>query len=572
MRLKLFALFVVLQCIWGGALADALIGPIDHSGNVSLMYQYNKPASAQTTSSRTLNIGNRFSSYIWQPWFITWNTSIGLAFAEYGGGSRESVNGNVSLGVLSRSRFPLTLSYSVTTSTSERDIDTSLPDGVADRQVVRSRLFNANQSFTSWGGTYYSGWYTRGVYDSPPIGVDSDRVVSENRSVGLNVAKRLIEHAFEFSWSQNESSSPTSQYKRESFGLNHNYSPEHEFGVSSSVTYKSSERSLSSESIDLAATSRFFWRPDYSDFAVNGSLSANESDVGGSVDRSVSAQLSGGYRITRLVRVSAGMSATVSEAQDGSRLGTSTQNIGLGYASDRLIIAKFSWGWSSSFNIANSLTRGRGESTNTQSTGMSLSHSASRSFSFSRRSSMSLSMSQSTSISKSFGDEGSGMNRSLSHSVSSNFRTSSRGVSSSLWANLADSRDLNEGSSHQGLQVSLTRDQIMGSTSRLGGSLTYGYNRSESSDGSVTTSESSSGVMTYNNSQFMGVHRLSFESELKLSQAGLAMAGDSLSSTWSNELSYRVGLLSAALTASFAKSGNIDGINQRYMFSVTRSF
>lgn len=589
---KLYAFLMVVVLLLPVTVVAAVIGPIKTSASIGFLTQYNKAASGAASTSQSYIFRGGADSYIWQPWFIVWSGSLGLTLSSsaQGGSSRESssrnISGAISFDILPRSRFPLRLSYSKTNSRSESQIDSgaSVTAGISSDRETRSESFSVFQTYSSPGGTYFSGWFTSNSSESPAVRGSVARAWGRNTSSGLSVARRFEFHSVEVTLGENNSSSIGSNTLRRTASLSHNYSPESEFGVSSGIVADDREANSSGRDSrsdgSVKFNSRFFWRPNYSDFSVNGSITAGEITSSVESSRSISAQMSGGYRLSRTVRVTAGVSVNLDES-DASRTGSSSQNVGLSYTSDRILLGKFTWGWNLGGGLSNSVSRGGGAEQNSASANLSLGHSANRQFVLSDQELIGLSLNQSGGVSQiissSGTEEGSSssgegdMQKNISHSVSINYRYSAQSGTTSIWSSLNDNRDLNSGSSRQGFQVSLSREERVSRTSGLSGMVNYGYSQSNTPGSGRSSDSTSSGSMSYRDSRFLGVHRLMLQSQLRLSEAGGAQAGLSLASSLSNQISYQLGLLSASLTASYAHRTGQSGIDQRYMFSVTRT-
>ncbi|VAW84106.1 hypothetical protein MNBD_GAMMA18-250 [hydrothermal vent metagenome] len=589
---KLYALLMVVMLLPVTATA-AVIGPIKKSGSIGFLTQYNKAVSGAASTSQSYVFRGGADSYIWQPWFIVWSGSLGLTLSDSAqGSSRESssrsISGAISFDVLPRSRFPLRLSYSVTNSRSESQINSgaSVTAGISSERESRSESFSAYQTYSSPGGTYFSGWLTSNTSEAPAVKGGATRAWGKNTSSGLSVARRFEFHSVEMTLGEYNSRSIGSNALRRTASLSHNYSPESEFGVSSGVVVndretKSSGRVGQSDS-SVRFDSRFFWRPNYSDFSVNGSIAAGEeSKFSGGSSRSVSAQMSGGYRLSRTVRVTAGVSVNLDES-DARKSGGSGQNVGLSYTSDRVLLGKFTWGWNLGGGLSNNLSRGGGSEQSSASANISLGHSANRQIVLSERAAISLSLNQSGGVSQIISSSGTESDDSslgserdrqenLSHAASIKYRHSAQSGVTSIWSSLNDNRNFNSGSSRQGFQVSLSREERVSRTSGLSGSLNYNYSQSSTPGSGRSSNSTSSGSMNYRDSRFLGVHRLMLQSQIRLSEASSANAGLSLVSSWSNQITYQLGLLSASLTASYAHRTGRSGVDQRYMFSVTRT-
>jgi len=589
MNYKLHALIVGGLVLFGlSATQAAIIGPIKSVGTINIAYSYNKSPAGESSNSRSLNVTESFNSYIWQPWFIRWSSSLGFTVSLQNSSSKgttRNINGSLSLDILPRSRFPLLLSYSRSNSATQTEIDANVGAEVTSEQQVRTQIFSAFQTYSSWGGTFYSGWYTSNRYDADAVTTGSADAWGENNAFGLSISRRFELHSVEMTASNNQSTSGVSaSTTRQSASVLHSYSPASEFGVNSNfsiVDLDSGEGGGRNQK--LSSGSSFYWRPEYSSFSVNGSVKANEAVSNDSSSRDLSVQMSGSYRMTRSVRMTAGVSAQLNEAS-GSRRGSSSQNLGISYSSDQVMIGKFTWSWSTGTSMSNSFSAGGGQGRrDSRSVNLFLGHSANRQFTLNDNMTLGLSLNQSGGVSKTFSGGGASVddqvNKSLAHSVSANYRVSGKNGSTAVWSSLTDNRDLVEGTSQQGFQASITRNEKTGRTSALSGNLNYSYSRRESGDGEFVDGESgsdsgstSSGSMAYTNSQFLGIHRLMLSSDLRLSEVGANEAGTAISSRWNNRLRYKLGLLSASFNASYLHRTNTAGISQLYMFRVTRAF
>ncbi len=576
MYFKLYAYMVVM--LWVPAsVGAAIIGPIKTSGSISFLTQYNKSAAGAVSSSRSYLYRGSADSYIWQPWFIAWSGALGLSLSTRGSGqdsSTKNMTGSIGFEVLPRSRFPLILRYAVTNSKTESQINSSTLGVVSSERESESTSLSVFQRYSARNGTLINGWLTSN-YTNAPAQAGASRVWGRDTSRGVSASRRFEFHAVEATLSEFGSRSVNADATRRTASLSHNYSPESEFGVNSGITKNEGKSTGGVESNTVNLGSRFFWRPDYSSFSVNGSISAGEKSSSGSSTRQVDAQLAGGFALSRSIRVTAGVGANLAEGE-ATKKGGANLNVGLSYSSDRFLLGKYTWGWNTGGGVSSSLSRGGGKDSSSTSANVSLGHSANRQLELGERASLGLSLSQSGGLSQVVAESGANvsgtgeMQKNLSHSASLNYRHSGESGTTSVWTSLNDSRNLNNGSSQQGFQMNLSRDERVSRSSGLRGSVNYTYSQSNSPDGKSSSSNSGGG-MSYFDNRFLGVHRLRLQSDLRLSESGGAETGLELSSSLSNQLSYQLGLLSATLTASYSHRTGRSGIDQRYTFSVTRA-
>ncbi len=578
-RYSFYTLICVYFLLLPSLLSAAIIGPIRSSGMLNFVYQFNQSAEGVSSGVRSVTVSRYFNSYVWQPWFISWSSSVSAARTEVNGVDTTSSNlsGGLSLEILPRSRFPLTLNYTVTNSYSATELRGGTSSNLSIDRVVRTRTFSAFQTYNSWGGVHYSFWYNESNLDAPAVRVGEAREWGLNQSIGVSMSRRLERHSVELNASDHSSSSRLASSVSRSAALTHNYSPEHEFGVTSSISVRQSgDNQDVSEKKNFSSSSAFFWRPNYSDFSINGSVKASGSDTSGEIEKSLSTQLSGGYRLSRKVRINGSISAQLSEGITGVRDGSSSQNLSLSYSSDRILIRKFQWGWNTSGSLSNSFSRGGGGEENSSNLGLSFGHSANRQIDIDKSSSVGLSVSQSLSLSKaiSSSDDTSvdGVSKGMSHSISSNYRTSAQSGTSSIWGSLSDSRDLSESTAQQGFTMSFTQNNRLNRVSNLTGTVSYSYSVSTDAGGVRTSSSGNSGSMAYSNSKLWGIHRLVLRSSLRLSEISAASASTEIATSLTSRFTYQIGLLSVSFNASHLLRTNRTGVDQRYTFSVTRSF
>lgn len=557
--------------------AAAIMGPIQAAGSISTIYQYSASRDGRSSNYRSLMLNTSFESFFWQPWLISWSGSLRFSLAE-SGASTQSMGGSLKLHFLPRSRFPLDVAYTRASSVTTSRAETSTK--ISSERRVDSSSISANQVFTMRSGAMMTAWYSRVNYFSPAVRSEDDDIRGENSSFGGGFSKRVENQSIELSYSEAESTSTGSGQEREKGAISHNYSPAREFSVTSNASIESNRNVTLGESGNeterFIAGSSFFWRPEYSDFSVNGSVQVDESKNGDAVSSGVNAQLAGNHKLSRSVSVSASIAAALNEEEGGARTGSSSQSIGLSYGSDSSLIGRFTWSWNTGLSASNNITRGQNESDRV-SLAVSFGHSAGRSMRLSGVSSLNLSLSQSASVSKvmqSSDDDVAedALAKSLGHAMSIGYNTAIEGGSSSLWTSLSDSRNLTTKTEQQSFRTNFQRSESLSRQSTFKGSLNYGFTRQVDEDGKSQTGDGSSGGVTYSNSRFLGVHRLVFNSNLRLSEVGQADAGTAVSSSWDNNLNYSLGLLSAAFSASFDHVTGVEGYSQYYMFSVTRTF
>jgi len=549
------------------------------SGAVSYSERYTVFSGGDAVQGNTLTGSLAMHSYIWQPWFITWGLNAGVSKTET---RREDdttsgivYTGDASVTVFGRSRFPFNATYGVSDSSVETVVwgyrERELPDNETvlvyspfdDQTDSMSRRLQLRQTYTTLGGTYYSLWRNSAAWWT------RDDARQTTTTLGGGVSKRWIHQSLQLNAYNVQSNGDAGNTESSLFSLNHLYSPNPEFNVDTYFSGDESSSGLDAQKREnLNASSSFFWRPEYSDYSVNGSVKASERGAEGAKSRSLSGFIGSSYRYSRLVRLTGSISASLSENDGGTDSASTSQSVGATYSSDRYYWGKASWGWNSGLSLANTASKSGGVTDNSQTITGSVGHNLSKSFEHTRRLRSSITGSQSFALSKqSDGDIG----KSLGNSVRANLSHRGQQANTSAWASLSDNRDLNGGSNQQVFQTQLSRDQRVSTVSSLAGTMSFSWNR-QAADGEETISRSAGGGMTYNNSRLFGVYRLTFSSRLRLEQASAFEGNTRLVSSLENRAAYALGLLSASFIANFVEQRSGSGVTQTYVFMVTRSF
>jgi hypothetical protein len=565
-RLKgalLHCLFLVAS---GNAYAEYFV-PTTLGGSLGYGYGYSRVEtgeSEQTSLVLTVNGGG----YFWQPWFLVMSAgvSVGLGEAESTtsvGTTSKTAGGNVDLTLFPESRFPTSVGFSQ--SDSRQEVQENINFNGQDYRVRRIYI---RQLYTTLDGTVFNLNLSQNMVSLS--GQTSDAV---DRSLGLEVRRRLSHHDLEFSGNYFENEPASTTLKNTSLNLlfAHNYLPSTEVGVNSLASHSSTESTgggfAGTEFNYDQLSSTFYWRPEHRPYFISGGARVFQMSSGGE-SRGVATNANASYRLTRNINL--GASVTVNASDSAGRQSTdSAQSLSASYFSDNYVIIGFDYGWNANASFANTISRsdattntvGDETTADSQNVTGSVSHRLSRSWLLGRSSSVNFGFGQGAGASKA--SDNADVPWTLSNSASAGWNHHGFGGSTSINMSVSDSRVFSESdTSYQVASAQVARNQELSRLSTLSGSATFQASRTTSpaisEDGDTETRESKSAgaAFSYGHGRFLGVHNLVFSSQLVFPNL-LASDETTVQSTteWDNTLNYRIGLLSLSLIARMRESG-----------------
>lgn len=548
--------------------------PLSFSGGVTYTYGY-VTAAGNESETTTLTGSLNASGYIWQPWFATTSAALtlGVSSTDTSSSSSDSSvsSGTLSINVFPRSRFPFSMTYSVTDSRAESFSDLTQVSGDVQSRISRLSL---RQAYRARSGSLTNLWYYASRSESG--------VVAESESYGATYQVRWVPHSLSISASSATSSNSETSVKplTQVVSLNHSYLPGGDLGVTNLLTYVDTDSGDDSTSVVSQLSSSFYWRPEHRAVNISGGvrLSDSETDVLGTVSRkkSFDTNIGVGYRLTR--RLHLGASASLGTADSGTtQTLTTTQSVQANYFSEQHRIGGFFYNWQMGGNAGNTTTRTdtAGVTTNSdaQSYGLGAGHSASTNWNVGRNVSMSLNLSQSLSGSKS--SELDEISKLLNHGLGLTWNR--RGQVGTTYVNFraTDTRSFgNQESVYQQAGVNMSQDVKINRFSGLAVNASYqaSQGETESANGETidTGQRSVNGSMYYHHDRPFGVYNLTFTSQLTGNKE-IASETPSTTMDWDNRFQYQLGLLSTSLSLRIIETAG-GALTKSMYFQATRSF
>ncbi|MDX2463287.1 MAG: hypothetical protein QNK31_02140 [Porticoccus sp.] len=549
--------------------------PLSWSGQVSYGYGYSDSGGNQSEStSLTLGVGG--TGYIWRPWFATTSMAlnVSLSNSETSSSSSDatSAGGSFSLGVFPGSRFPFSLDYSLTDSRSESFQDVSGSSGESTFQVTRWSL---RQSYRPRSyGQLYNAWYYLTNYDGESFD-------SENIGYGLDYSLHVSHQTVKVVATHSEtkvkdvSTDPTIDI----LTINHVYTPSNELGVNSMASVLEVDPGDGSSSKDSQAFSSFYWRPEHRAVNVSGGVRLSESEFGrasSSVTRSLSTNLSLGYRVTRALNVNANAAVGTSDS-DGSQTLSTAQAVNASYNGGRHQIAGLAYTWQGGGGVSNSTTRTEvgsiENSEDVQALTAGVGHNISGSWPMGPASSISTGVSQAGAGNKN--SETDLVSKTLSHSANLSWNNRSGRSSAFVSGRISDSRNFGENESvFNDLSVSASGDYKFSRLSGMQGNMIYSASRNDSDselEGKlINNSRSLGGGMGYQHSRPFGVYNLQFTSSLTGSKQ-INSPQPTTIMRWEGLFRYSLGQLTTSLTFRASETAG-SNLTKSMNFQATRSF
>jgi hypothetical protein len=555
--------------------------PLRASGSVSYAYGYVQSGGTESESTSLIGTINA-TGYVWQPWFATTSAALNLGFSNTETTTTSTdgsvASGTFSLDVFPRSRFPFSLTYSVTDNKTENFSDITQASGSVE---TRTKRLSLRQSYRGRRGSQVSGWYSLTNFES-------ESVDSDNTNYGLTMQGHREAHQVTATASHSESETSNSEAKPKTgvFSATHIYTPSSDLGVTSIVSYVDTDSGLGlvsggRKSNIAQGTSSFFWRPEHRDFSISGGVRLSEVETnaadGDTQQRSLSTNIGANYRVTRAIRM--GAAATVSSSEsDGVQTVSSSQSANVSYVSPNYEVLGFGYNWQTGVNTSNSSVRtdsGPGDSstTDTQSTGASFGHNASTTWHVGRTGSVGLSLGQSISGNKNSNEDQIAKNINHSAGLSGSHRGSAGSTYGSL--RVYDSRSKGVISTKfQQFSATLTQDAGLSPLSSLSVNAAYQASRNEQEDELGDTNSrlerSLSGTASYHHDRPFGIYNLRFFSRFIASKQIDSPTPSSLRD-WDSRLNYSLGLLDTSLSFRIIESAGGTRTKSLY-FRATRSF
>jgi hypothetical protein len=543
----------------------AQVGPVDHDGY--LEYQY-RLVRSEELADNTLHLATwraRASTFIWQPYILILDGTLGLTRARNDFGDARNTNsiitGSVAANAFARSRFPFRAYF--------ESRDSRVDGDVFDTDLV-TRNWGFLQQFSPRAGGRLAVDFRQS--DSEDLRVDGFREGRDFSSstwqiTGTKATKRnnfnLLSSFRDLSRDQ-----PMQMETRNLFNLRHRFRTSPRFFIEDTTFY-------SDEDIDfgnMQATRRFFqfngnanWRPQTNKpLLVVGRAIAQGVDSGrmGNEAGSSSYVLSAtaNYQFSRNLNVAGNFIIRSADADDRPEESSVFQRLRTTYRSDAIPLGRVDYLWGGSVEVGNRRDRNEGQDTVQDVLGL-FNHGLTRNTTFAGGRSLQLNLSQTLSALEDTEDR---REQTLIHSAYLTWNRQNGRMSNYIRLSASDRRSSGDREdTFQLVNFQASARMQMSRKRSWNGSITFQYNNStatmphaEDMDNSSVTY---SADLRYMERDLFNVARLDFQSELRLMSAnfrsndlideGIAPDRDRDDSVWRNELNYRVGLLELRMLA-----------------------
>ncbi len=558
---------------------------LDVSG--SLGYNYRSwellgggDASALSEDSQYLGNINA-SGWLIEPWLATvqMGAAISVTTQNNAAGVRESrpISTHLGLNLLPRSRTPFYLRYAETRRVTQW-LDTARPSLLDLDQDYRTRFLSLRQRFITGGGNQLDGWFQqwiRGVGDDGEL---------RDRAVGLSLKTRTPEQNL-YAWGKyqiSERSALGGESRNLSLNLTHRYTPTPEFYVNTIIdgrridngmntgfgTYRANAVSDISQMV-----STFYWRPTYRPYNLTGSarLQRRAVDFGtGSPNEQLhfNATLAGTYHVNRRFRLMASADLSSLDTDYTNSVAT-RQNLGAYYQSERYLIRRFQYYWYGNANLGNEVEAEFQDTRFRQRADLALGHNAQRSWRLGNHAVLRLSLLQS--MRERLGLNGVPSSTYLNHTATWTWSERRRGRNWRAQLLLMDSREVFDGDTTQLASLQITRRQAIGRLSHWGVHMSAQSSRRSGERLDDRFYTTASGRLDYEHRRVFGVYRLKFYSKVDAASIGNRLGEDRRWLEWENRLSYRIGLLNAAVMYRIVANETSNGSRLLFL-RINRSF
>jgi hypothetical protein len=551
----------------------APIPPVRYNGELRVNSRAVAPAEGEAFYLLGTTARVNMDTFVWKPWFASigggFNVSRVQSFAE---SSSETLllGGDARMTLFPASRFP-TFGF-VSVSDTRTYVESSQ---IPERQVRLTR-FGLRQSYRSReGGSFVTGQIDRSIEE----GTDDRLKAVIDRA---DLSGTLLTERQRFSGILNVKNIARELDDENRFELvgtlRHNIRPSDTVTVDSFATYtdiRTDSTRLNLETRNLQANSLAVWRPRRIPMTMSGTanvtVSEQTSDGSSSDSTTTNLALGGDYLINRLTRLTANVSANITDENTISNQGAT-----LSYNPDAFGLGSFTYNWFTSTSLSNEIGNPSGDRT---ILGALFGHGLTRARPLASAPAWSLSLAGNNNISGSLDSiNGAAATFGLNGSVGvANARV--RGLTS-VRLDVSDSRTYGASrqfatgdNNFQSINFNLTHRQDFSVNSRWDAFLSMGWNRQDFG-GDVTTTEFSNMNVAYNNSRLFGVPRMLFRSQFSVRTIDLFFADvvgeENTEMRWENRIDYTIGKLETRLTGTWARINARSGYT--VLLTISRKF
>jgi len=577
------AMLAALLMVPAAQAVELFKAPVETSGDIGYSYRTLISGQVGDSTSHQGRVSVKARTWLWQPWLATvdlgFRGTYDKSSTEHSGGSTDNTatikTGDLNLGILPQSRTPLQVTFRASDSRVETLSGDNPLTGLGGREYSTRRLAVKQRYFTE------SGHRLQAYYDNNHWKSGNDTY--DDWLLGADMSVRLPRQTLtaKASFQDSDYSVLSQNTRTRVLNVDHFYYPGRALRIDSMASLynyeRTSQQPLNStnqpdNTTDLSQLSSFvFWRPEDRPLSVSGGVRFYDLDgmtSGNSVAvKNMSATAGMLYQWNKNLRLDANLDFSNVDGESGT-INTSRERAGALYQSDiHELLAGATWQWYSS---AEAQLRDA-DSDRSGTANVSLGHDIQKMWIPSRNETWRFSISQSGSGNR-LRDNGTDSDTTqINHSTSLSWdRHNSSGMTMAQLT-LADSRQSGAADTNQQfVNFQLLRNQNIDRLQTLNGNLTVqSVHRDFNGPGNNDTVTTATGQINYNHSRIMGVPRLRFVSDLRLSKADSdewVNRGE-----WENRLDYTIGLLDARF--SWRKTVLIsDNDFDLVYFQVTRRF
>ncbi len=565
-----------------------LIWPLRWHGVVSYTYR-SENLDNQQLDSQYLTLQLNAASFIWRPWFAQVSGGLGISKDTASGGGQQGTvrsnsdmwSANAQLSALPLSRFPLTAHFDRTDSTTEY-------------LLVGSQYVSTRYGFTQ----RYRPLRSKTKYMFNYEGAQQERlngITDTFNGVAMEVNHQMEEHRFDFhgNLTQNSSSDGLLDSTYQNWRGRHYHTRGSWFSIDNLLSFSEYQNTTTSvlrgaqqtQNRMVQLNSLASWRPEDKINVTGGvrisDLNYSTSAATNNQNLTAYAYVGGTYSLNRHTTVNGIVSLSQSQSLNRT-IQQSTQTLGASYRPDPIPLGEVRYQWFTSGSASNrigSASGVQGLAVNGQHYTVQLGHSLDRRYQFSPTSMLMLNGFQH--LNQNYDTQTYDVVNAY-HGASASWQLGRGEMSSYFRVSASDGRNVSGPEMvYQMVNFQASLNRLWGSRSSLMGHLTIQATKQVTANTpDQGYSLSNSGDITYMNRRLLGVPRLRFLSQFKVSQNNYAAdqdpnalspaLRDTETLSWENRMDYSVGLTGLSLIHQIAEiNGTMRDLVQ---FRILRQF
>jgi hypothetical protein len=563
---------------------EAQVAPIQHTGYLEYLYRLNRSEDMQSNETNLVTWRARGSTYVWQPYILQLDGSLGLTRTKNSttqqGSEGTLITGGLSASLFGRSRFPFRAYFE------NRD---SRVDGDVFDQDRTSRNWGFIQTYSAQrGGRIALDYRASDNEDVHVDGVTTARTFG-SRTWQLQGTKYIGRNNLNLLTSIRKLSRDDvmQSERRELFNLRHRFRTSPRFYIEDTTFYSDERITLEHSDIHrrfLQFNGLSSWRPQTRrPLLVIGRVIAQGVDSGpNGLENGASSFVvtgSANYQLSQNVTVSGNVGLTTIDPDGQSDESSVIQRLRTTYRADPVDVGAMQYYWGASLEAGNRRQRNHGNDTVQNVAGV-FDHSLSKTTFFSGGSQFQFSLSQQAAALVDTDDR---RDQSLVHSAFVTWSKQNGRTSSYVRLSASDRRTYGDREDAFQLVTLQASSQMRFTRTRsLNGGISLQYSNNQSKmamdDATGMSSEMDNAAftygvdLTYRERDLFKIERLNFLSELRLLSRQLrsddifdqelGLESERSDQVWRNELDYTIGKLELRLLA------DIREIDNRWMSQV----